>query len=110
MLHAIIAVYHGAWHSKYATSYLNLEKTPWIRCHAALAQVDAVGERQPVDVVIENRTRTYTVFPPDRMVHLGCMLGSVPGSDREKLERRYERLKLTCRQVALSMTFPDTYR
>lgn len=73
-------------------------------------QVDARGERRILDVSLMQRTRVYTLFPPDRFVQLGCMLGGKSGADEVIYGRRFEAMKEICRQVALKVTFPDTYR
>lgn len=73
-------------------------------------QVDAMGERRVLDLVIANRTRTYVIFPPGRMVQLACMLGHNPNVENTTISRRYEALQDLCRQVALTVAFPSTYR
>ena len=73
-------------------------------------RVDSKGARRSLDTVIKLRSRTYTIFPPNRMVQLSCMLGSTPGGDAGLLEFRMREVRQTCRQIAASITFPDTYR
>jgi hypothetical protein len=73
-------------------------------------QVDAIGERRALDAVITQRTRTYTLFPPNRLVQLGCALGAAEGGNEAFLDRRFEAMRQTCRQIAASIAFPDTYR
>jgi hypothetical protein len=86
-----------------AGSAIELDRQPGL-------QVDSMGERRILDASLTQRTRVYTLFPPNRIVQLGCTLGSESGADEAIYGRRFEAMKELCRQVALTVVFPDTYR
>ncbi len=72
--------------------------------------LDMTGIGKALDVEILNHARSYIIFPVDNVVNLSCMLGSAPDGDLSIIESRFEKLKRLCRRVALSVSFPDTYR
>lgn len=73
-------------------------------------QVDTIGQRRTIDMVLTQQVRLYTIFPKNRMVQLSCMLGSKQDADREFYRHRFEDVKELCRQIALSVAFANTYR
>lgn len=73
-------------------------------------QIDTNGQSQTLDTELGYRSRLYMAFPEGRVVNLQCMLGHAPDEDPTIVDDRFRGLQELCRRVAISMTFPDTYR
>ncbi|TYO84654.1 hypothetical protein [Oceanicella actignis] len=68
------------------------------------------GESAVLDQKIANRVAGYMLFLEGHIVMLQCMISRDARDEFSFHEARFERLRELCRRVALSMSFPDTWR
>lgn len=73
-------------------------------------QIDTKGQTRTLDTRLSHSSRNYMVFLENRFVSLQCMFGYAPDTDEKIVASRFRGLQELCRRVAITITFPDTYR